>query len=182
MACVQLLPAASFNDSCPTAKQGQVYKVFMTRATTADVLADVEDLDEWALRIDNADPIPGSGAAPIRELSGIGSWAAGEVTDIQMPLDQIFSITGNKVLNFKIYDLTTENLALAVALRDAGTTQQKIWTQFDDLIAGGDAGINCSCRADLIVPEGRTDVAYIEMVFTTKKSLNSIVTTPHPVL
>ena len=182
MACTVLLPPVSFNDNCQVIKKGQVYKVFMTRATSADVLTDVESLVEWTGRLDQDEVIPGSGAAKIRELTGIGSWGAGEVADIVIPMDQVFSVTGNKVLNFKIYDLTPENMAMAIALRDAGTTQQKIWTQFDDQLAGGDDGLNCSCRADIVVPEGRTDPAYIEMVFTTKNSFNEIVDTPHPVL
>lgn len=181
MACVVILPAVAFNDTCQTVKKGQVYKLFMTRATSADVLTNVEDLAEWTTRIDQ-DAVLGVGAASIRELSGIGSWGAGEVSDVAIPLDQIFSVMGNKVLNFKIYDLSTENMAMAIAFRDAGTTTQKIWAQFDDLLMGGDAGINGSLRADIIVPEGRTDLTYIELVFTTKNSLNSIVTTPHDVL
>lgn len=180
--CAVLLPAVDFDDNCQTIVKGQVYKVFMTRATVEDVLTDVENLAEWTTRLDESEAIPGSGAAPIRELSGIGSWATGEVSDIAIPLDQVFSVVGNKVLNFKIYDLTPTNLELIIALRDAGTTQQKIWTQFDALIAGGNDGINCSCRADLVVPEGRTDPAYGEIVFTTKQSLNSVVETPHPTI
>ena len=182
MACTTTLPVVLFNDACQTVELGQVFKIFMTRATSADVLADVTDLDEWALRIDQDAVVPGSGAAPIRELSGIGGWAEGEVTDIEIPLDQIFSTTGNKVLTFRVYDLTSANYAAFITLRDAGTTQQKIWTLQGTTIIGGDAGINGSMRADLVVPEGRTELQYGVVTFTTKNSLNSAVASPHPVL
>lgn len=182
MACTTTLPAVSFNDACQTVELGQVFKIFMTRATSADVLADVTALNEWTTRIDNADPIPGSGAAPIRELSGIGGWAEGEVTDIEIPLDQIYSTTGNKVLTFRVYDMTATNYTAFIALRDAGTTQQKIWTLQGTTIIGGDNGINGSMRADLVVPEGRTELQYGIITFTTKNSLNAVNPSPHPIL
>lgn len=182
MACTTTLPTVSFNDSCQTIELGQVFKIFITRATSADVLTDVTDLDEWADRIDQSAVIPGSGAAPIRELSGIGGWAEGEVTDIEIPLDQIYSTTGNKVFTFRVYDMTAANLAAFIAWRDAGTTQQKIWTCQGTTIIGGNPGINGSMRADLVVPEGRTELQYGIITFTTKNSLNAVDVSPHPVL
>jgi hypothetical protein len=180
--CAYVLPAVNFVDECQTVKKGQVYKFYMTRPTTDDELTDVENLTEWETRLDQSTAIPGSGAAPIREFSGIGSWAAGETTDIAIPLDQISSVPGNKAFTFKLYDLTEENYAAIIALRDAGTTRQKIWTAQDDTIAGGNAGINGSMKADIIVPEGRTDLQYGEFTFTTKNSLNSFTLTPFAIL
>lgn len=179
MACTVVLPPVSFDDSCQTIKRGQVYKVYQTRATSVDELADVTSLSEWQGRIDQDDAVSASNVAcKIRELSGIGSWAEGEVTDLEIPLDQIFSLAGNKVLSFKIMDLTAENMAMAIALRAAGTTQLKIWTEQDDTIFGGDAGINCNVRADIIVPESRTEPQYIQMTYTTKNSLNEVTASP----
>ena len=154
----------------------------MTRPTTEDELTDVTNLNEWETRSDQSTAIPGSGPAPIREFSCIGSWADGETTDISIPLDQIFSVPGNKVFTAKVYDLTDENLAAIIALRDAGTTLQKIWTFFDDRVTGGNAGTDGSMRADLVVPEGRTDPPYGQFTFTTKNSLNSVDLTPFPIL
>jgi len=183
MACTYLLPTVSGDDTCQTIKKGQIYKFFFTRPTAVDVLADVTDLAEWTDRLDQSAAIVDSvTAASIRELSGIGSTDAGDVNDIDIPLDQTYSFPGNKVVNFTVYDMTTENIAMGIALRDAGTTQQKVWYQADDLIFGGDSGINGSLRADLVVPEGRTDPQRINITFTTKASINSGVTTPHPVL
>ena len=102
MACTVVLPAVSFDDSCQTIKRGQVFKVYVTRPTSVDELTDVTSLSEWQGRLDQDDVVSASNVAcKIRELSGIGSWAEGEVTDIEIPLDQIYSLAGNKVLSFK---------------------------------------------------------------------------------
>jgi len=181
MACTVTLPAVSFDDSCQTIKRGQVFKVYMTRPTAVDELTDVTSLVEWEGRLDQDDAVSAANTAcKIRELSGIGAWAEGEVTDIDIPLDQIYSLSGNKVLTFKVMDLTTANYAAAIAYRAAGTSQVKIWTEQDDTIFGGDAGINCNVRADIIVPEGRTEPQYINFTFTTKNSLNEVTTSPFP--
>jgi hypothetical protein len=183
MACTTTLPAVSFVDDCPTIKRGQIYKLYTTRATAIDVLDDVEDLAEWTGRIDQdaAVSLPAVACA-IREWSGIGSLAEGEVTDIEIPLDLTYSFTGNQPLTFTVYDMTTENIAAAIAIRDAGTVQMKVWFQADDLIFGGNSGINGSMRANLVIPEGRTDPQRIILSFNTKNSLGSGVTTPHPVI
>lgn len=181
MACTTTLPAVSFNDNCQTIKRGQIYKLFVTRATAEDELTDVEDLSEWTGRLDQ-DATVDVGAAPIREFSGIGSLAAGEVTDIEIPLGQTYSFTGNQPLTFKVMDLTAENIAAAIAYRDAGTVQAKIWFQNDDLLWGGNSGIDGQLRANVVIPEGRQEPSLIEFVFNTKQSLVSAVTTPHPVL
>lgn len=181
MACTYILPAVSFDDECQSVELGQVFKFYMTRPNATDVLADVTDPDEWADRLDQT-TTPGVGAAPIREFSGIGSWGDRETQDIDIPLEQIFSVPGNKVFTFKAYDLTAENLAAIIALEDAGTTRQKIWTAQGSTILGGNAGINGSMRASLIVPEGRTDLQYANIVFTTKESLNAADPNPLTIL
>lgn len=181
MACTEILPAVNFVDDCQTIKKGQVYRLLMTLPGTENELADSTDLDEWTLRIDQSATAP-SGAENIRNLSGIGSLAAGEVSESPIPLDQVYSTPGNKVLSFKILDMTEENIAMLIALRDAGTTRKKIWFIADDLLYGGDAGWDVSCRADVVIPEGRTDWQYGEMVFTSKKSLNAAVASPFTVL
>jgi hypothetical protein len=105
---------------------------------------------------------------------------AGEVNDVDLPLNQIYSIKGNTVLTLRCYDLTPANLAAAVAYRDAGTSKQKAWFAFDSLIAGGDDGIDGALRMNTIVPEGANELSYIEISFTFKGSVNSIVTSPLP--
>lgn len=180
MACVQILPALVTDDNCQTVKTGQIFKFYNTRPTAADVLADVGDDAEWDTRLDQSAVIPGSGAAPIRQWSVIGSMPAGEVTDVDLPLNQIYSIKGDTTLTLRCYDLTTENLAACTTYNDAGTTKQKCWFAFSDLIAGGDPGINGALRMNLIVPEGSQELSYIEITFTFKGSINSVVTSPLP--
>lgn len=181
MACTVVLPAINFDDTCQTIKRGQVFKIYITRPTTIDQLASVTSLSEWQGRIDKDDAVPAANVAcKIRELSGIGSWAEGEVTEVDIPLDQIYSVAGNKVLTFKIMDLTTENYAALIAWRANGTTQVKLWSEQDDTIFGGNHGINGSLRADIVVPEGRTEFQYGQITFTTKNSLNSVTASPFP--
>lgn len=180
MACVAILPALVTDDQCQTVKTGQIFKFYNTRATVADILTDVEDDAEWTTRLSQSDPIPGSGAAPIRAWAVIGSMPAGEVTDVDLPLNQIYSIKGNTVLTLRCHDLTAENLAAYKTYNDAGTTRQKAWFAFSDQIAGGDAGINGSLRMNLIIPEGKNELSYIEITFTFSSSINSVVTSPLP--
>jgi hypothetical protein len=183
MACTTVLPQISFDDACPTIKRGQVYKIYTTRATTVDELADVTDLGEWTDRLDQSAAVAAADdPCAIREWTGIGSWGEGEVSDLEIPLDGIYSLPGNKVLSFKVYDLTTLNSTAFVALRDARTVKQKVWTCQDDTIWGGNEGIDGYLRADLVVPEGRADLQYGQITFTTKASINAVDTTPFTIL
>lgn len=183
MACTTTLPTIVFADGCPTIKRGQIYRLFQTRPTAIDELTLVTSLVEWTARLDQDAPVSLPGVAcAIRQWSGIGALGEGEVTDIEIPLDQTFSFSGNQPLTFTVYDMTPENIAAAILIRDAGTIQTKIWFQADDLIFGGNTGINGSMRANLVIPEGRTDPQRIVLSFVTKNSLGSGVTTPHPVL
>lgn len=183
MACTTTLPAVSFDDGCPTIKRGQVYKIYTTRASTVDELTDVTDLAEWTDRIDMSAAVSDAETpCAIREWSGIGAWGEGEVTDIDIPLDGIYSLPGNKVLTFKIYDLTEINSAAFVAMRAARSFKMKLWSAQDDTIWGGDPGIDGYMRADLIVPEGRAELQYGQMTFTTKAGINEVTTTPFAIL
>ena len=184
MACVETNPVIVFDDNCQTIKRGQIYKLWMTRGKAVDVLADVTDLEEWEDRLsqsgaaDPADPT----AAPIREYSGIGSTDVGEVADVEIPLDQVFSFPGNKTIAFRINDLTPANIAAAIAIRAKGTITKRIWFQADDLIYGGDSGIIANVTADIVIPEGRNEPQSIQLNLTFKGSLNAVDTTPFPVL
>jgi len=183
MACVTTLPVVGFDDACPSILRGQVYKIYTTRPTSVDELADVTDLDEWVLRIDpDAAMTAANVAAPIREWSGIGSWAEAEVTDIDIPLDQLYSLSGNKVLSFKVYDLSAINSAAFVAMRAAKSFKTKLWSAQDSTIWGGDAGIDGFMRADLVVPEGCAELQYGQITFTTKASINEVSVTPFAIL
>jgi len=183
MACVQVLPAISFDDACPSIKRGQVYKFYSTRAAAIDELADVEDLAEWTSRIDQAAAVSDDETpCAIREWTVIGAWSEGEVTDVDIPLDGVYSLPGNKTFTAKMYDLTAENYDALIDLRDARTVKMKIWTAQDDTIIGGNPGINGFMRADLIVPEGRAELQYGQFTFTTKGSINAVTETPFDIL
>jgi hypothetical protein len=180
MACTVTLPALASDDSCPTVKTGQIFKAYFTRATSEDVLTDVTDDAEWATRLDQDAVIPGSGPAPIREWSVVGSKAEGEVSEVELPLNQVYSIKGNTTIALRCYDLTATNLAAVKTYNDAGSVKQKAWFAFADQIIGGDAGINGSLRVDLVIPEGSQELSYIALNFTFKGSLGGFDATPLP--
>jgi len=178
MACTVTLPVLSFDSSCPSVKPGQVYRLYHTRATSEDVLTDVEDAEEWETRLSDSDAIPGSGPAPIRTWIGIGSWGDAEFNQVDLPLGQVYNLPGNKALSFRCYDLSETNVAAAIAIRDAGTIVAKIWSEQSATILGSDTGIDGTMTADLVVPEGRADLSYIQINFTTKKSLGAMTDSP----
>lgn len=180
MACTTLLPAVALDDACMTVKKGQIHKLYLTRATADDELDDVGDDLEWGTRLDPDAVIPVSGAAPIREWSVIGSMPEGEVTEIALPLNGVYSSKGNTVITLRCYDLTAANLAAAIQYQDAGSTKQKAWFAFDDQIVGGNKGINGFLRMSPVVEEGSDTLAYIQIAFTFKGSLNGIELSPLP--
>jgi len=180
MACTVLLPALVSNDACMTTKTGQIFKFYHTRATSADIFADVEDDTEWTTRLSQSAVIPGSGAAPIRQWSVIGSKAEGEVSEVELPLNGIFSTKGNTVIQLRCYDLTPENLAAVKTYNDAGSSKQKAWFAFDDFIVGGDNGINGYLRMDVVIPESSQELSHISITFTFKGSIGGYNTTPLP--
>lgn len=182
MACVQINPVVVFDDSCPTIIPGTVDKMFLTRATTVDYLQVSFTLAQLDARIDNA-AVDGNpvGAAPIREFSVIGSTSDREVTDVVIPLGDVYSVRGNKVWSGRIVDLTTENLAWAVQVSEAGSIKKKAWFQTGSLFVGGYKGIDGFLRVDLVVGEDRATPIAINWTFTHRASLFAIATTLLPV-
>jgi hypothetical protein len=161
-------------------KTGQIFKFYHTRATSEDVLVSVEDDTEWTTRLDQSAVIPVSGAAPIRQWSVIGSKAEGEVTEVELPLNGVYSTKGNTTLALRCYDLTEENLAAVKTYNDAGSSKQKAWFAFDDYIVGGDNGIDGYLRMDVVIPESSQELSYIAMNFTFKGSIGGFNPTPLP--
>lgn len=181
MACNQPFPALVFEDGCPVVKRGQVYKLFTTNPGVKNELDDVSNLIEWTARLNQSDPVEITDPDPIREWTGIGDWGARDVTDVDLPLGLVFSIPGNKVLNFAVSDLSDENRDAAAEIEAVGTVGAKFWLQADDILYGGDTGINGSMRADLVIPAGRNELQAINLTVTTKNPMNGGgVTTPLP--
>lgn len=179
MACIETNPVVVFDDSCPTIKLGSLDKMFLTRAKVIDELDDPLDLTDMGTRIDNAaaDGNPVSGAAPIREFSIIGSTGERDATEIAIPLGDTYSVKGNKTFTFRILDLTTANLAWAVAVSAAGSVKKKAWFQGSDLFIGGPTGMNGFVKADIVFAEDRTTPVSINGTFITRDSLISVTTT-----
>lgn len=181
--CTELNPILSFDDSCPTVKIGPLDKMFITRATVADQLPNPFILSDLTGRIDNADADgdPSSGAAPIREVTIIGSSAERETSSTPLPLGDTLEVPDNKVFPFEVYDLTPENLAWAGAIAARGSIKKKVWFQGGvDMWVGGYQGMNGTLKADIVWAADRTTPVKIVGSFTTRASMNTISTTLLP--
>lgn len=173
-----VLPAVEFNFCDPDIRLGQIDRVYVTRAGTGDVLTDVEDADEWGTRIDNDAVIPGSGAAPIRELTGIGSLAEAEVTETDISDGRKTSSVPKQTLNFKIDELSLANIAAASTYQQSPAATHKIWFRSGGIMYGGDSGIDVSLVANLIIPEGKTEVSNISYRFKWEGYIPTAVVSP----
>lgn len=180
--CDPLNPPVSTDPYCQVVERGQVFRIRTTRTKVVDEIADPEDLDEWELRLDDseADGNPASGAAPIRTWIGIGSTDVGEITDVPLPFNQVFSFPGNKTLPFKVLDLTTANIAAAALIRKRGSVPVRFWVEAGTLLYPGDndTGILGRMTADIVIPEGFADPQYIQLNFTFPGGLGNAVTSP----
>lgn len=152
-----VLPPVVTDYCTPKVRKGQIQKVYITRATTADVFTDVESLSEWNTRLDDDAVIPGTGAAPIRTLPVIGSIAEPDVTESDISLDRKYRSEPVQTLTWRMDDLSVENIDLVRDYQEAGAATVKMWFEAGGLIFGGNSGIDCTIKAGLVIPEGRTD-------------------------
>lgn len=159
MACTTTtLPAVAFDDCTPSIHFGQVGKIYLTRNTSADVLADVTDDAEWAERIDNSAVIPGSGAAPIRELTVIGTVPVPTTTETKISGGRKVNSAPENVLDFEVDETNITNMAMARTYQTAGTVTQKCWFLAGGLLFGGDSGFEAALTIYYTVPQSETEV------------------------
>lgn len=176
------LPAISTSFCSPKIKKGQLYKMFVTRASTDDVFVDITDVDEWADRLSNSTVIPGSGAAPVREFPVIGQMPEPEVTETNISLDRIYQSTPKNTFSGRIDEMSAENISFARTIQGLGGATYKAWFQADDFIIGGDAGINGTLKMSIVIPESRTEPQYIAWTFRYTGVQPEFDTTPLEVL
>ena len=158
-----VLPPVAFDFCAPAIREGQITKIFITRATSADVLTSAASLTEWNTRLNATAVIPGTGAAPIRELSVIGSLALPEVTVSDISLGRKFRSKPNHIVNYKIDELSLSNLnSFMHDYQVAGSAVVKMWFLAGGLLYGGNSGIDSSINAGLVIPEDSTAYQTIE--------------------
>lgn len=167
MACASaILPPVSFDECNPSIRFGQIKTVFITRDTSADVLTSASSLTEWNTRINATTTIPGTGAAPIRKLTVIGSLSEPEVTETDVSGDRKKYSAPKYTLPAKIDELSIENYAMANDIAAANGAQFKMWFLSGGLLFGGNSGISVSCKMNPVIPEGKTEVSYLQAQFT----------------
>ena len=167
MACATTtLPAVVFDDCTPDVHFGQIDTLYLTRNTAADNLTDATDAEEWADRIDNDAVIPGSGAAPIRKLTVIGSLPKPTTTETKISGGRKVNSTPENTINFAVDETNVTNMAAARTYQTAGTVTQKCWFTAGGLLFGGDAGFEAQITLYYTVPESETDVQKLEGTLT----------------
>ena len=160
-----VLPPTNFNFCAPKVRFGNIKRLWTTRASSADVLADWEDLAEWTTRINATAVIPVSGAAPIRALTITGDLPEPTRTETEISDDRIVYGPYTNVLNFTVDDLSLENIEWARLYQD-DTYIIKMWYGWSTLIAGSTAGIDATIRTALVIPRGKSEVTGINGVLT----------------
>ena len=173
-----VLPAVSFNFCDPDIRLGEIDRVYITRASSADVLTDVADADEWALRLNQSATIPGSGAAPIRELTGIGELVEPEVTETEISDGRKTSSLPKNTLNLDIDELSITNISAARTYQQNPAATHKAWFRSGGLMYGGNDGIDVSLVARLIIPRGKTEVSQIKYTLKWDGYIPSAVASP----
>lgn len=173
-----VLPAVEFNFCDPDVRFGQITDVFITRAGTGDVFTDWESAVEWAARIDNDAVIPGSGAAPIRQLTGIGGLAEATVTETDISGGRKTSSVPQQTLNFAIDELSVVNIAAARTHQQSPAATYKMWFKSGGLMYGSGNGIEVSLVANLVIPEGKTEVSKITYKFLWEGYIPSAIVSP----
>ena len=167
MACATTtLPVVEFDDCTPEIHFGQIGKLYLTRNTSADVLVDASDDAEWTTRIDNDAVIPGSGAAPIRELTVIGSLPKPTTTETKISGGRKVNSTPENTLTFVVDETNLANMAAARTYQGAGTVTQKCWFLAGGLLFGGDSGFEAQITLYYTIPESETDVQKLEGTLT----------------
>ena len=167
MACTSaVLPALEFDECAPEIRYGEIGTIYFTRATAADVLTDATDDAEWTTRISNTAAIPGSGAAPIRQLTVIGQMPKPTRTETKISGGRKVNSAAERTITFKVDELSLDNLAAAAAVDAAGAVTWKTWFVAGGLLWGGNNGFNAQITLDPIIPEGSTEIMYIEGTLT----------------
>jgi len=173
-----VLPAVSFNFCDPDVRLGEVDRIYITRASELDGFTDVADADEWADRLDQSATIPGSGAAPIRELTGIGEWPEPEVTETEISDGRKTTSLPKNTINFDIDELSITNISAARTYQQNPAATHKIWFRSGGLMYGGNTGIDVSLISRVVIPRGRTEVSQIKYTVKWDGYIPSAVASP----
>ena len=164
-----VLPPVAFNYCAPDIRPGQITKILITRDTSADVMTSASDLAEWNTRINASSVIPGSGAAPIRELTVVASLAAPDVTEQDISGGRKYRGKPEHKIAYKIDELSLGNINdLMHDYQVAGAATVKMWFVSGGLLFGGNTGISASVSSHLVIPEDINAVSTIEGEFSFK--------------
>lgn len=164
--CSGNLPAFDFSKCAPKILSGQIAKIFFTKPGYP--MSNAASALEWDSRLDQ----DGSSANAIRTLVGIFQMPKPEQDEIEISL-------GRKHRGVKKFSLTGRIDELSDATWDALRTMEcnsginLVWfntrggSQGDNgYLYGGNSGIEATILMNPVIPEGYTEVQYIDIQIT----------------
>ena len=162
--CTTILPAASADECAVNGVFGEISRIYFTRHSTVDELADATDAAEWETRLSNSTALSASNvAAAIRYLYGKGELVEPEQTTIPASLDREVYSPAKFTVNFTVDDTSATNYSFASSLVAANGQLFKCWMYNDGYLFGGDAGFAATMRARFIIPKEKTALRTIEI-------------------
>jgi hypothetical protein len=154
------LEAVSFNECAPEVHYGEVSKVYVARADSAD-FTNVDIITEWTARLDDS----GSDANDIRTLIGIGEIPVPEKTELTLSGDRIIYPPKKFTMLFEVDETNDTNYEFLQA--SECNLKFKFWYETSDgMLYGGNTGIEAIISGDAPIPKSREEIA--KFMFTAK--------------
>ena len=158
--CAGSLEAVSFNECAPEVHYGEVSKVYVARADSAD-FTNVDIITEWTARLDDS----GSDANDIRTLIGIGEIPVPEKTELTLSGDRIIYPPKKFTMLFEVDETNDTNYEFLQA--SECNLKFKFWYETSDgMLYGGNTGIEAIISGDAPIPKSREEIA--KFMFTAK--------------
>jgi hypothetical protein len=158
--CAGSLEAVSFNECAPEVHYGEVSKVYVARADSAD-FTNVDIITEWTARLDDT----GSDANDIRTLIGIGEIPVPEKTELTLSGDRIIYPPKKFTMLFEVDETNDTNYEFLQA--SECNLKFKFWYETSDgMLYGGNTGIEAIISGDAPIPKSREEIA--KFMFTAK--------------
>ncbi len=181
--CNAELPQAHADACDHNASVGEVNMVMWTRNDPGDKLSALTSVAINA-RLDNTGVLPALGtAAPIRYLYVIGEVPAGSQDSTDLPLGQKFFFPSDNAINFKCFDMSTENHALYVECEESGGLQYQAWFRdeggkFYGGEDAGKAGVAVTLTMKLVIPTSRKELKHYQCSMTLVGPIKTMIDSP----
>src|SRR5690606_16587416 len=153
----QQLPTVNFDDCSPELNESEIEWIAVSRSDAED-FTDVEDVDEWTARINQAAATPApSPDNSIRMLRVIGDKPAPEITNRTVSGGRIVQTAKNHTLNIEVDETNSLNYEFA---RSTGcNATYKLWyITKAGLVYGGTCGLSAQLILNLVQARGDGEI------------------------